>query len=63
LENNWFDTKGYNGSGYRQIRARIEYMEKEGVTDYEMRVTRRLLNQIPNDITRKIYERMLEDIQ
>ena len=60
----WFGKNGYTSSGYVQIRARLEYIKLEELNEsdleYEVRIIRKIISEIPNVSSRMIYLNMLE---
>ncbi|MBU0958153.1 MAG: hypothetical protein KKF56_05080 [Nanoarchaeota archaeon] len=66
----WFSDR--NVSGYNQIMSRVEWLRKDGCNvsdeehEYELRIIYCLLEQIPNDDTRRTWvekvDKMLEGI-
>ena len=66
-KNKWFGDKGYNQSGYIQITARLDYLEKEHSNispeeeKYEIRVIQSLIDSIPkvNENTKKIHPKQV----
>ena len=63
--NNWF-LDGSRDEGYHQIVSRLNYIKKEHSNikeeelRYELRVVNDLVNQIPNEPSRKIYREKVD---
>ncbi len=64
-QDNWYDLFGRNMAGYEQIRARIDFLEREykGLGEvernYEIEIVKRLVELIPNEASRKIWQKQI----
>ena len=65
VSENWYDSSGRNMTGYGQIRARLEFLEREYKNldelerNYEVEIIRELLGLIPNELSRKIWQEQI----
>lgn len=60
-QENWYGLSGAQ-TGYEQVRARIAFLEREYLSlsqeerDYEIRIVKRLIESIPNEASRLIWQ-------
>ena len=61
-QESWYDAYGRNMAGYEQIRARLAFLEREYYKlnererDYEIEIVKKLIELIPNEASRLIWQ-------
>ena len=66
-QESWYDAYGRNIAGYEQIRARLEFLEREysrlslEEINYEVGIVKRLVELIPNEPSRLIWQKQIKD--